>query len=92
MAKEYDISYALHAGSLLGAMRNADMIPYDSDLDILVDVKYYPILERISERRNFKPNRNTTHFVIQPGYKHSRPLNDLRFFTCDGRDVRYIMF
>ena len=88
MAKEYNISYALMAGSLLGAVRNADMIPYDIDLDIMVDVKYYPVLEGISEQRNFKPDGYTTHFVMQPGFNHSRPLNDLRFFTCDGREVR----
>ena len=90
IAKEYNISYALFAGSLLGAVRNADMVPYDYDMDILVDVKYYPVLEAISEKRNFKPDGHTAHFVMQPGFNHSRPLNDLRFFTCDGRDVRSI--
>ena len=85
---KHNISYTLFAGSLLGAIRNGDMIPYDYDMDVLVDIKYFPLLESISEKRNFKPDGQTTHFVVQPGFNHSQPLNNLRFFTCDGRDVR----
>ena len=50
MAKEYDISYALHGGSLLAAVRNVRMIPYDTELDILIDVKYYPACPGVNIR------------------------------------------
>ena len=40
--------YILAYGSLLGAMRDGDVIPYDSDIDVLVNHNYFSILKRLS--------------------------------------------
>ena len=46
--KQNNIEYILAYGSLLGAMQDGDVIPYDSDIDVLVDHKYFSILKTLS--------------------------------------------
>ena len=48
ISKQNNIEYILAYGSLLGAMRDGDVIPYDSDIDVLVDHNYFLILKRLS--------------------------------------------
>ena len=50
ISKQNNIEYILAYGSLLGAMRDGDAIPYDSDIDVLVDHNYFSILKRLSEK------------------------------------------
>jgi hypothetical protein len=67
ISKKYGIPYFLVYGSLIGAVRNADFIPWDQDMDILVDEIYYEILAGIDNNRNFSPSANDTsfHLVVQ---------------------------
>ena len=37
IAEELNITYMLTYGSLLGAWRNGEVIPYDTDMDIHID-------------------------------------------------------
>ena len=48
ISKQNNIEYILAYGSLLGAMRDGDVIPYDSGIDVLVDHNYFSILKRLS--------------------------------------------
>ena len=48
ISKLNNIEYILAYGSLLGAMRDGDVIPYDSDIDVLADHNYFSILKRLS--------------------------------------------
>ena len=67
ISEKYKIPYFLVYGSLIGAVRNADFIPWDHDMDILVDEIYYETLARIDNNRNFTPkaNDNSFHLVVQ---------------------------
>ena len=50
LAKKYNIRYFLTAGSLLGAWRDEEVIPYDQDMDIRIHIddfdKFYPLRQR----------------------------------------------
>ena len=50
LAKKYKIRYFLTAGSLLGAWRDQEVIPYDQDMDIRIHIddfdKLYPLRQR----------------------------------------------
>lgn len=67
ISKKYKIPYFLVYGSLIGAVRNADFIPWDHDMDILVDEIYYEILAGIDNNRNFTQSAsdNRFHLVVQ---------------------------
>ena len=68
ISKSRHIPYFLVYGSLIGAVRNADFIPWDHDMDILVDEAHYETLARIDNKRNFNPgdsNDTDFHLVVQ---------------------------
>lgn len=43
IAKQYDLTYYLGYGTVLGAVRHNGFIPWDSDIDILVDINSYKL-------------------------------------------------
>ena len=67
ISKRYNIPYFLVYGSLIGALRNADFVPWDGDMDILVDETYYETLSKIDNNRNFTPSADDPnfHLVVQ---------------------------
>lgn len=77
----HNISYFLTFGSLIGAVRNADFITWDHDMDIMIDKSYYDIIASIDNERNFvlsgtDPN---FHLVVQNYFKQS--YNDYTFWN-----------
>ena len=71
IAETNNISYFLFGGTLLGSWRNSDVIPYDSDLDILVDRADNMKLEATKNKRNFSENDNEIHLVLQEDWRLS---------------------
>ena len=67
ISKKHSIPYFLVYGSLIGAVRNADFIPWDHDMDIIVDESYYETISRIDNNRNFTPSDEDAsfHLVVQ---------------------------
>ena len=85
ISKQYKIEYVLACGSLLGAMRNNDVIPYDSDIDILIDINYWPILKRLSVKRNFRSSDRKIHLVLQPEFTLNIPVESRKRYDCQGK-------
>ena len=67
ISKKYNIPYFIVYGSLIGAIRNADFIPWDHDMDLLVDESYYEIISKVDNNRNFTPRAKDPnfHLVVQ---------------------------
>ena len=67
ISKKHNISYFLVYGSLIGAVRNENFIPYDGDVDIMVNEADYEVLASIDNKRNFieRPNDVNIHLVVQ---------------------------
>ena len=88
--KEHNIHYTLAFGSLLGAMRNKDVIPWDHDIDINIHVKYFPILKRLSEERKFTKADGTIRLAIQPGAVMNIPEEKRTRHNCQGKVTSYM--
>ena len=71
ISRQYNIPYFLFYGSLIGAFRNADFIPWDHDMDIMVDKNYYDIIKCLGNKRNFTVDTKDPnfHLVVQKDFK-----------------------
>lgn len=59
ICKKENISYSLFAGSLIGAVREGGIIPWDDDIDIILDPKNLEKLKRILTK-----NSNTRYKLL----------------------------
>ena len=84
ISKQNNIEYVLAYGSLLGAMRDGDVIPYDSDIDILMDVTYFSIIKSLSVARNFNSSDGKIRLVVQPEFTLNIPVEKRKRFGCLG--------
>ncbi|XP_031571528.1 uncharacterized protein LOC116305703 [Actinia tenebrosa] len=85
IAKKHNIEYILFYGSLLGALRTGDVIPYDSDIDLLMDVKYFPMMKEIAVARDFDVSDGKIRLVVQPEFDHDVSSNARKRYTCQGK-------
>ena len=84
IATKNNITYFLTCGTLLGAWRNADVIPYDTDLDIIIDGEDNVKLEAIKDSRRSMSD-DKFHLILEEDWK--LPYSKRRRFNCDGKLV-----
>lgn len=93
ISKQHNIEYVLACGSLLGAMRDSDVIPYDSDVDILVDINYYPILKSLAVERRYIGNSDAKiHLVLQPEFTLNILVESRKRYDCQGKVLVFSLF
>ena len=85
IAEINNITYFLTTGTLLGAWRNEDIIPYDRDIDVLIDGRDNVKLELIKDERNFVESDNKFHLILEEDWR--QPYNRRRRFKCNGKLV-----
>ena len=82
LADTNNINYVLSSGSLLGQYRNEDVIPWDIDVDVMLQDTLISKLQEITTPRNFtQGSDNAFHFVVQPDYL--KPSQ--RRWNCNGQ-------
>lgn len=85
LAELHNISYVIGLGSLLGLYGNGDIIPWDDDVDVLVDITQYKKLRAFAEERNFVQGWDRKYrMVVQPDFEQ-RKEKKRRRFTCYGK-------
>jgi hypothetical protein len=85
LAQLYNISYVIGLGSLLGLYRNGDIIQWDDDIDVLVDIVQYQKLRTLAEERNFVQGQDLKfRTVVQPDFEHKEEKKRRRI-TCYGK-------
>ena len=91
-SRQHNIIYFLAYGSLIGAVRNADFIPWDSDIDIMVHKDDSDVIASLDNKRNFVVDRNDPafHLVVQNDFKqYYDDADKRRRLNCLGQ-VKYI--
>ena len=85
ISKQNNVEYVLAYGSLLGAMRDGDVIPYDSDIDILMNVTYFTIIKSLSVERSFHTSDEKIRLVVQPEFTLNIPVEERKRLDCRGK-------
>lgn len=80
IAKTERIEYFLTCGTLLGSYRNADFIPYDSDLDILINRSDFPKISKYDTRKPFRGFEKDIFVFVQRDFY--LPYEKRRRFSC----------
>ncbi|XP_027057933.1 uncharacterized protein LOC113684741 [Pocillopora damicornis] len=84
-AKEHNIIYTLAAGSLIGMLRNNDLIPWDTDIDIFLHVKYFPLLQKWEKEKMFTSLEESIYLATQPGPVNNVPEEKRTRHNCNGK-------
>ena len=80
ITKQHNIQYALFLGSLLGIVRNNDVIPWDHDMDLLVHYQDILVLEKLGWPRDIHEWDGNTYINAIP----SSDTINLWTIGCDG--------
>lgn len=90
-ATQLNINYTLGDGSLLGAWRDGNIIPYDTDIDVYIDIRDMEKLEAfvLKDNKTFTDKNLQLHLTIQKDWR--LPKRNRRFISCDGTVYSFII-
>ena len=84
----YNISSFLCGGSLIGSLRDGDLIPYDRDIDVCVTLKNYQKLRLLHSGKPFYPHSKLIYLAIQEDFWNNDVWNRT-LVDCKGRIVPF---
>ncbi|MEO0687822.1 MAG: LicD family protein, partial [Cyanobacteria bacterium J06649_11] len=87
IAKKHNIHYFLTAGSLLGAWRDEEVIPYDQDLDIRIHINDFDKLYPLRQRKFVWESYDDYDFHIYFTRDWRLPYDLRRRYSCKGKKV-----
>ena len=74
LCKKHDLKYSLSHGTLLGAVRHKGFIPWDDDIDVLMDRDDYNNLINIIEEKKLFLSTNKYMFTLYKYDNSSYPF------------------
>ena len=83
LAERENIEYFLTCGTLLGAYRNGDIMPYDTDIDILVNRSDFLKIKKHRTRKKFSGFENEINIYVQKDFY--QPYEKRRRHMCSGK-------
>ena len=86
IASQLNISDFISTGTVLGAWRNGELIPYDTDVDGMISDRDNVKLEKIQNKRDFHEKDEKFHLILQIDWKLS--YKKRRRFKCNGKQVK----
>lgn len=87
LAEKEKIEYFLTCGTLLGAYRNGDIIPHDTDMDILVNRNDFLKIKKHRTRKKFTGFENEISIYVNKDFY--QPYAKRRRFKCSGKVCCY---
>ena len=95
ICNSYGIQYMLYGGSLVGAYRHFGLIPWDDDIDVLVNISHKTkLLNHLGNLPGYKlhsPTDQQWKFYKEETYKHTFgygwPYIDIFFFSENGTHI-----
>ena len=86
LSRLHNINSFLCAGSLIGLVRNGDIIPYDRDIDVCMSHKEFYKVQKLSSPKPFNYQDGRVHVAIQDDF-FTKDMEKRTRVDCRGRRV-----
>ena len=86
LSRKHNISSFLCGGSLIGLVRNGNIIPYDRDIDVCMSDKEYLKLQQLETPKPFNYRDGRIYLVTQRDF-FSKDVGERIRVDCKGREV-----
>ena len=83
ITKRQNIEYFLTCGSLLGSYRNGNIIPHDTDIDVLINREDFNKIKSYHTKKKFKGTERD--FFVYINRDFYLPYEKRRRFSCKGK-------
>ncbi|XP_066935711.1 uncharacterized protein [Clytia hemisphaerica] len=81
MADLLDVNYTLTHGTMIGALRDGDLVPYDQDVDVMMNIDEVPKFAQMIDE-HFSDKDEKVHLTIHKEYR--KPVKERGMWSCNG--------